>query len=304
MSAKKIKQLVDFHKGFKIPFKMSVSNYTCLFKSKLDYIHFLKQAQNRKVFSAYNKLKANIQQLPKEVNMQFIKYYQTDFRINNFYADKIYQVDIKSCYANLLYNNHIIDKASIDYLYTLEKPERLAAVGMLASKKEIFEFDSKGNCFHSKQINPYSDYFFYCVQETFLIMNEAKEILGKNFLFSWVDAIYFTGGRTEADKIIKYFKDVWNLESSFAILNQFEVEMREDFYRLRYIKNDLPTFMNIPTQESQQKKDIVDFMLTYKYSGEKINKFKLKTNNNKQKKKELIKHLIENGHKEIEILKK
>ena len=264
---------------------MSTSNYTTLFESKYDYVHFLKNAQNRKVFSAYNKLKANIQQLPKEVNMKFIKYYQTNFKPENFYADKIYQVDIKSCYANILNNNNIIDKTAFDYLYTLEKPERLAAVGMLASKKNVFEFDNNGKCIsHEVQINPYADYFFYCVQETFLIMNEAKDILGKNFLFSWVDAIYFTGGTTQADKVIKYFKDVWKLDATFAILNQFEIEMREDFYRLRYIKEGLPTFMNIPTGESKQKKQLVDFLLTYKHKDLKTINNNFKTMNNENTK--------------------
>ena len=265
INAKRIKELIKFHTGFKIPFKVSISNYTYLFESEYDYVYFLKQAQNKKVFSAYNKLKANIKELPEAVNIQFIKYYQTNFKVDNFYADKIYQVDIKSCYANILKNKGIIDEKSFDYLYRLEKPERLAAVGMLASRKNVFHFDHSGKAvLHTVEKNPFSDYFFYCVQETFKMMNEAKFILEKNFLFSWVDAIYFTGGRPEADKIIKYFKEVWNLDSSFSILNQFEVELRRDFYRLRYIKNELPTFMNIPTQEQSNRKELVDFLLTYK----------------------------------------
>jgi hypothetical protein len=217
------------------------------------------------MFAAYSKIKSGLQPLPKNVDVKYIKYYQTNFRYTNIYADHIYQIDIKSCYSNILFNNGLISIATNEYITEMSKENRLAAIGMLASKKNVFEFDDNGKCInHSIDKSKLSDYFFFCVQETYLIMDECKRILGDDFLFIWVDAIYINGNMEKANEVVKYFKEQHNLESSINRLEEFEVELRKDFYRVRYIKDNEKTFMDIPTPEQSEKTELMNFLLNIK----------------------------------------
>lgn len=228
-------------------------------------LHFLKKAQSFEMFAAYNKIKSDLKELPVPVDTKYIKYYQTNFKHTHLYADKIYQIDIKSCYASILRNNNLISAETYKHICKLSKENRLAAMGMLASKKNIFQFDNTGEVVsHTVKKSEYSDYFFFCVQETYRIMDECKVILGDDFLFIWVDAIYFSGNTEKAQSVINYFKEEHNLESSVNILYQFEVELRKDFYRLRYIKDRESTFMDIPTPEQSEKTELLNYLLNIK----------------------------------------
>lgn len=217
------------------------------------------------MFAAYSKIKADLIELPVPVDIRYIKYYQTNFKHTKLYADKIYQIDIKSCYASILHNSKLISDETYKYICELSKENRLAAIGMLASKKNVFEFDATGNVFeHTILKSEYSDYFFYCVQETFRIMDECKHILGDDFLFIWVDAIYFIGDMDKAQKVVEYFLNSHNLNSSINTLYEFDVELRKDYYRVRYIKNEESTFMDIPTPEQSEKTDLLNYLLNIK----------------------------------------
>lgn len=252
-------------------------------------IYFLKNLRSRKMFSAYNKIKGNLQKLPEKVNMQFIKYYQTGMIYDKLYLDEVCQIDITSAYSSILRNSGLITDEVYDYLCTLDKLDRLACVGMLASKKNIFTFNDKGLLeSHSVVANKYSDYFFYCVQKTYKIMNECRLLLGEDFLFSWVDAIYFNPSSTKAKIVQDYLLESFNLKSTVSTLKEFEVEMKKEYYRLRYSKKGKKTFMNIPTSEQIDSKIILNYLLKHKHNIKTVKEdsvmnnylLKQKTNNN------------------------
>jgi len=266
LNANSLKELINFHKNFKMKFVISLSNYTSLFKSDLYNLHFLKKSHSFQMFSVYNKIKADLKELPIPVDIRYIKYYQTNFNTDKLYADKIYQIDIKSCYASILKNNKLISDETFANVCKLSKENRLAAIGMLASRKNIFHFDETGNVYeHEQKKSDTSDYFFFCVQETFRIMDECKHILGDDFLFIWVDAIYFKGDMNKANEVVNYFKSEHNLDSCINELFEFEVEMRKDFYRLRYIKGKDKTFMDIPMPEQSEKTELLNYLLNIKH---------------------------------------
>jgi len=95
-------------------------------------------------------------------------------------------------------------------------------------------------------------------------MDECKRMLGDDFLFIWVDAIYIKGDTDRAKEVVKYFKDEHNLESSINRLEEFEVELRKNYYRVRYIKDNEKTFMDVPTPEQSEKTDLMNYLLTIK----------------------------------------
>ncbi len=262
LNEKNVNELINFYKGIGMPFKLRVSNFTIFFESEFECIHYIKFPRGKRFFAAYQKIKSNLNGMPIYINDNYIRYYNTGFIHDNFYADKIFQVDINSCYASILQNNGLITKETYQYLNTLPKDERLSSVGMMASKKNIFEFDNKGKIIkHEVQKSLYSDYFFYCVQETFKIMQECKNLLGNDYLFSWVDAIYFTNENNK-DIVMNFFRDKFKLNSSFHELIEFEVEMREQFYRLRYKKENIEHYMNIPLPENIEIKGLLNHLLT------------------------------------------
>lgn len=262
--------MIKLHTGMKIPFTVSLSNYTCKFDSSLYSVHFLKKAQSNQMFGAYNKIKADLKPLPHSVNMELIKYYQSGNKLGNLYADFIFQIDIKSCYASILRNYGLIKERTYEFLQKITKENRLACIGMLASKKSIFHFDNTGTCVYEENIqNEDSDYFFFCVQETFKIMDECKMILHDSFLFTWVDAIYFNGDSDKAFEVMQYLKEKFNLQCSCNALEQFEIKTKKDHYHCTYVKNNEPSFINIPFVEQPEKRSLLNYLHSLNFKKKK-----------------------------------
>ncbi len=230
-------------------------------KSQFDNIKFLAKERGRSFFKGYSMIKAELKELPCEVDKAFIKFYDTGFKDDYIFHDKIYQLDIKSCYPNILLNDDLITYETFQYLSSLKKEDRLAAIGMLASRRNVYEIDENGVYIHYRKESEYSDYFFYCIQATYKIMNDCKEELGENFLFSWVDAIYFKGGKRQALKIQNFLVYYHNLNSTFSELLQFEVQLKGNNYKLAYTKNGINTFMRIPIHTNQELAELKNIIL-------------------------------------------
>ncbi len=134
----------------------------------------------------------------------------------------------------------------------------------MASRKTRFVFNETGSVEKYERLSStMSDFFFYCVQETYKIMTEAAIILGKDFLFTWVDAIYFTG-ETNKRKVYDYFIKEHNLDASFSVLEEFEVELVRDCYKLQYIKDGVKTYMYVPTPQQSGRIELENYLDTYK----------------------------------------
>ena len=271
LDAKVVNEYIELHKKLKIPFTLTMTTYTVKIVSNYCNIHFMKSEQPMQVFTAYNKVKRDVTQYDiKKVNVNNLQYFSQNFQSDNFYSDIIYNVDIKSAYATILFNDGMISKETFEYLKKIPKMQRLAAVGMLAGKKNIFEMDADGEVITERtERSPTSDYFFYCVKRTAELVNTAAYHLGAAFLFSWVDGIYYLEeheSSKRAGKILKeYFADN-KLESSFDVLREFEVTGKPDHYLCEYIKNDKKTFMNVPKTDNKTIKKITDYLITKNYN--------------------------------------
>lgn len=271
LDSNKVNAIIDFHKKMKIPFTITLSTYTTRIKSDYCDHYFMKQEQPNRVFAGFAQVKSDCEKYKiSKINVGKLKYYAHGFQSDNFYSDVIYNIDINSAYATILYNDGIITKKTFDYLIKLPKMERLATVGMLASKKNIFEVNEAGKIISEKQeISATSDYFFYCVKRTSEIMNKLALHLGKAFLFSWVDGIYFLqeekASKTAGKILTEYLKEI-GYKSTFDKLTEFEVIGNTDFYHVKYIKKGENKFMNIPKYDSTIMKKITDHLLTKNYN--------------------------------------
>ena len=264
--------MIAFHIKMKIPFTVQVSNYTIKFESSVDKVYFVKVERGKRAFIAFQKINRELKTIPYKVDDDFVKYYQTGFLYDMFYADKIYQIDIKSCYANILHNKNLITDETYNFICSLPKDERLACVGMVAARKNIFEFDNNGKCSkHTVDINENTDYFFYCVQETYKIMDEIKKQLGSDFLFSWVDAAYITNTKN-VQRVLDYMKDAHGLHATVKELHEFEVKKHKNHFIITYIKDGEPSYINMPIPETQEQRQLINYLLTTKINDNETNK--------------------------------
>jgi hypothetical protein len=261
---------IELHKQMKLPFTLSISNYTQKIESDYCNITFLKTEQSKRVFAAFAKIKSDIKgkPIPKITNDDVI-YFQSNFLNKDFHADIIHNIDLKSAYATVLLNDNIISKKTFDYLATLKKQERLAAVGMLAGRKSIYTMDETGEPIdRTEKISETSGFFFHCVKRTGELMKEAAKHLGEAFIFTWVDGIYFLqdeeASRNAAKIIQAYFKEN-KYKTTFEVLTDFTVELKQDYYQCRYIKDGKRKIINVPKPENKIAKKITEYLLKKKY---------------------------------------
>lgn len=166
---------------------------------------FTTSPMDKKTFMAYNMIKSDINKrsfvvdsCPRNmINYFDVSNYLRKNKIKNQVLSDVYCIDIKSAYPTTLKNFGAIEPYTYSWLHkkSIPKSVRLKACGMLATQKVIYFF--RGN----KQIQkPYlkkdqnlRNIFFAVSFEVGEVMNLAVSILGKRFLFYWVDGIYFTG---------------------------------------------------------------------------------------------------------------
>lgn len=272
MNEANIQLYVDLLKSIRMPFKMEVSNYTTRITSECYNLYFVKNEQSLKTFAAAAKIKSDLQKVknPPEIDINTVSYFDTNFK-HEFFSDVCHNIDIKSAYASILYNAGFITGSTFKYLSSLDKMERLAAVGMCASRKEVFFHDRNGNIKSRYElVNPLSNFFFFCVQKTGNIIEDLRQQIFKDsFLFSWVDSIYYLNENENYRTICQeYLLEEYNLESTFKRLNDFEVKMKDEFYKIQFIEEGKtkPKYFNIPYPETQLKRQIINYLLTKKYT--------------------------------------
>jgi hypothetical protein len=160
-------------------------------------------------------------------------------------------IDIKSAYANNLFLDGFICEKTFIYLNSLDKKARLAAVGMLASRKDIFIYEGENLISHDKIINPLENYFWYCVKRTAEIMHEIASATQP--LFYWVDGIYFSDidNLNQAAEILEINKYSYSKKNCFL----FQAETREN--KKNDILNDISFYecknMALEYRDAQKK---------------------------------------------------
>jgi len=268
----------ELHKQMKIPYTLTISNYTTRIKSLAYDIHFMKHEQSNRCFAAFNMVKNDVIKKPMpNLSINGLTYFTEAFMPHDFYSDVIFNFDIKSAYATVLFNEGFITEKTFNYINALPKQERLTAIGMLAGKKNVFHIDKYGEIESEKTIiSETANYFFYCVKRVYEIIQGAARLLGNGFLFSWVDGIYFLENPDSAENTAKiiiehYFKEK-NFKVTFEKINGFSVQVRKDYYHCSYrkLKADGTSeykIMNVPKKENIIVKRITEHLINKNYKN-------------------------------------
>jgi len=208
-------------RDLKKPFVVTVSNYSYKIESELIKYNSIHEQKSMKFFAASSKVKSDC--LKKElpvINKRDLRYFNFELKEENFCHENIYGIDLKNAYATVLLKNGFISKETYGYLSTLSKMDRLGSLGMLAGKKKIISFGANGKEIESESYTKKKEtenYFFYAVLQVAYLMEECRKMLQDDFLFSWVDCVYFKS------------------EESFEMIENF-LKDNDFFYHKKYYK--------------------------------------------------------------------
>lgn len=263
-----------------LDFDLFASNYTMKIVVNGTNVNFIKNNQSNMVFAAYRKLQSDLSKFKvPDIAAEEVNYFIHDFK-NEIYSDHVFNIDLKSAYANILFMDNLISLETFKYLTKLQKQDRLAAVGMLASRKEIFHFKNGQPETVENKRSEFSGFFFYAVKRTSEIMGELKKICGNDYLFTWVDGIYFHPVDKIMNECREYLKEI-KFPFSYESLFEFDVKMMPRYVDVTFKKDGKLKQFALPVQDGQFRKIISDSLINSKYKTNEKNKSK---NSGKQSK--------------------
>lgn len=204
LSASDYEYYIELAQKSNMPFTLTESNYRIQIESAFINRVFNKNMLGKMAFVAGRKIESDIKKTGLETpNISYTRNYLFSNDLNR--SEKIYCIDLKSAYAQTLYNFGLISENTLSLLSKIRKPDRLAAVGMLASNSYVYtcKGDKTLSTEHKRKIT--SGWFFFCVAEIQKLMENIAAIIGKSFIFFWVDGIFFENKKdfTVISEIIK-----------------------------------------------------------------------------------------------------
>ena len=250
-----IQNAVDFLEKNKIPYTMDLSNYTTTIECEYYRRQYLAKKQSMKTFIAFQKIKSDLDKWTAnekpEIKPEDLIYFKHNLK-ESFTFSKIWATDIKSAYATVLLNDYFIQPETFEYISSLNKHERLACVGMLASKKEHFYFNGEELNYSGCTRSEYAPYFYHCINKTAQIMEGTiKDIHPDATLFYWVDCVYTWINQQK--EIGEYLKKE-NYLFSQKLLKQMKITENPKHFFVNYIQEGQIKTLNFPKPQNIREK--------------------------------------------------
>lgn len=254
------KALIDYMRQSGFAYTLKVSNYTTEVNSEILNRQFVTSMRSKRMFAAFSKIKSNVSKFERPyIDKGALRYFQHDFRQNAFF-ENVYNIDLKSAYANCLLKGGYITPETFNYISSIPKLDRLAACGMLASKKQVFHFDELNRLYKTEKIvSPLENFFFYCVMETDRIMNDLKLIAYEDYLFTWVDGIYIKPNDEKLFEIKNYLSNI-DFPFSFDLLKNFDVRLVNNKIKLSFEKENKKKYFQISAVKNNFANDLLNFI--------------------------------------------
>jgi hypothetical protein len=280
-----VRKSIDFLEKNKIPYNLTLSNYTTAIECEYYSRQYLAKKQSLKVFAAFNKVKNDLlnwsaNEAP-QIEAADLKYFDHNLK-SSLKFKNIFATDIKSAYATVLKNDYFIQESTFEYINSLKKDERLACVGMLASKKEHFSFDGEELNYTGTTKSELTPYFYYCIWKTSQIMETVKSQLydnGKPYLegqinsclFYWVDCLYLW--IDEREKVAQILTEM-GYNFTQEILFDMEITEHKNHFQVEYYKgqndwkneNKKPKLLNFPKPQTIRE-NLANYFLEKSKSG-------------------------------------
>jgi len=263
-----VKSTVEIMKISGAPFTVSVANKSTSINGCLNF-RFIEEEKSVEFFVASSQLKKEVRKfLEKNQVRQARPEYFGVKEVKTFVLPEVYNIDLTAAYLYVLKNLEIISNGLFDKLLNLPKIDRLASIGTLASKKLIFSYDQNGDLKEEAQIiedKELSNVFYLCVEEVNLLMNICRDLLGDDFIFYWVDGIYFKN-KNQLDLLHKHLEGL-GYPAKAEILKNFLYfnNPASEFIEIEYLKyNKLlaltPKKIIIPKKQGTFNEDMYTYL--------------------------------------------
>lgn len=241
-----------------VPIEVGLGKYSSWIKtinSNKKY-KFLTKLQTRKTFIGYAKILKDLKR--PEVNVILSDIEDNIREQDNTYFDfgicetkhhkEAVCVDLNSAYLQALFNLMLITEETKNWIEkNLKKTERLVAVGMLAKRKQLLEFD-KGKLTNETFEAAKNRFIFNAViQEVGKVMNQIKTHHIDDFIAYWVDGIY-----VKNEFIAYYIQDEFEkagFPCKIEYLEDFNSKFKMSCMEYTYIKDGKFKILNIPIKK-------------------------------------------------------
>lgn len=239
---------IDFLIDNKKTFSERATNYTSLIEveGQIEKYFFSEKGQDTNFFTVLNKLKKEIKEsnvIVEDVPTSSVHYFSSGINKPQFHKE-VFNVDIKACYISIAYNEGLISETFYNELLSGKKDLRLKLIGCLNSQPTIINYINGEPDNIEIKTNDFVNYYNYICYCAGAIMREIAELLKDDFLFFWVDGIYF---KTEENKkLIFEVLNKYNLRYTFETLTTFEVEQGEKSFFVSYFKEYKKKTFNLP----------------------------------------------------------
>ena len=186
---------IDILNKLGVDFEVQHGTYTTTIVTEEGKARYMMNEYNNRVFRCAAMIKSDVLNSKNAQEIMASKYLKTNFGLSNnknsYSAKQVLNIDISSAYATCLYNNELITDKTYKVLKSLPKTERLPCVGMLATSHTKFQY-SNGECYNVDLYrSPTAPVFFYLIDEINYIMQNIQFLLAEDFIFYWVDGIFF-----------------------------------------------------------------------------------------------------------------
>ena len=233
---------------------------------------------NSVCFSMFSSLKKEIKN--NDLHIDFVPEYDVKYYgISEIVSKKsflmpsdIVNVDIKSAYLSVLKNKKIISEELFEKINKINKIDRLKTLGFLATNKVVLEYENGELINVTSKRNEYANYFFLCCYEIGELMTRIANEFNENFLFYWVDGIYFDKNNLNIERVTKII-DEYQFSYKVEHLTSANLEFREKTAIFSYLKEDKKKIITVPIEDKadiKAKKAYLKYLLNKK-NANKIN---------------------------------
>ena len=255
---------LEFAESTGLPYAITESNYQMEITSSFLNIKFLQEERPPFVFAIGKMIEKDIRDtglVQPEFKKSDIVYF--DFTDNKNFRnapETIYNVDIKSAYAHVLFNHGLIKPKTFKYMSKLSKKDRLTVVGMLAATKNIYMMEGREIVGYDKTVKDTKNWFLFCVYQTNKLMQECAQIIGASFLFYWVDGIFFTDKNKAS--AVQEFLNSKGYRSTFEECTKFKFVESKKNCKLIYLKgsNGEKKELSLPKKNNEVNEFLINFL--------------------------------------------
>ena len=236
---------IDILNKLGVDFEVQHGTYTTTIITEEGKSRYMMNTYNNRVFRCASMIKSDVLKSDNAKEIMASKYLKNNFGVsqnkNSFHAKQVLNIDISSAYATCLVRNGLISEKTYGIIKKLPKTERLPCVGMLATSHTKFYY-SNGECYNVDVYRaPTASVFFYLIDEINYIMQEIQFLLGVDFIFYWVDGIFFNYNTApEKIQMIENFLIESGYTYKYEDVQDFKIDIDDKKMMLKMIKNDEP----------------------------------------------------------------